>query len=892
VSTSLLTGRPDAPAITQQASEPTLAPVYLGLIATFTVGVSIALALIARRCGAGVAFTAGAVGLATPLAVKLALDIVHVTLGAILPRPRQLPELDEPARREHEARTCVVYPVIVHDSSDIDALVDMMCDVRRSNSALLAHVALVDFADSPTEHRDSDEWLRKEIDDRLVAANLHESGPCLSAIYRRRQWNPVARLWMGWERKRGKLAECVDLLLGRETSFLIQYREDWAAYDRMRDARFIITLDAGSRLAAGAADRLVGAMAHPANRAVIRPESGEVVSGFGILRPRHLNTPAQTWFGSVAYRALPPDSRPSIVQRALRLEQFGGQGIIDVAAFDAALRGRIPQNSVLSHDVVEGIYTGSAVVTSAVLFEDNPGDYLAFRRRNHRWVRGDFQNLRWITRRPGVRTLPPRTPARLSLASRWMLIKILLHNLSVIAVPALLALVWLGAPAGYAGAWTLAVLALWTASIVLQPLGAFLDRFPKPELTARVRLADRVTAAGKNLYVELVRWPIWFVLAADNALVTADAAVRGLYRSFVNKRRALEWTSFALAERSTDGNWRRRWREMWLTPAFAAGLGALVFATNRPALPWAAPLLALWFLSPQAAYWSARRRRSASRLHRTATQPRHAAARPGRPAVEQYVRLAVAGFRRHSTYSSAAAAGIVANVVFALIRAAILLAVVSDDRPMAGYGPAAIIGYVWLSQGLYSVVLIWGDSELSQRVQDGNVVVDLSRPSDVQLSLLASDLGRAAYAVPMRLVPPVVIAALIFPFPWPTRPTTWVLFGLSVVLAVVVSFAARFLVNLAAFWLIETRGLATLYGVVAGVMSGVMLPLAFFPTWTRELMWCTPFPAMLQAPVDIFNEQGIAVNLLAYQLSFAVVLLLLGRVLLHRGVRRLVVQGG
>lgn len=259
---------------------------------------------------------------------------------------------------------------------------------------------------------------------------------------------------------------------------------------------------------------------------------------------------------------------------------------------------------------------------------------------------------------------------------------------------------------------------------------------------------------------------------------------------------------------------------------------------------------------------------------------------------EQYLRLAVAGFRRHSAYAQAAAAGVVTNVVFALIRAAILLAVVAEDRPVAGYDPAAVVAYVWLSQALYAVVLVWGDSELAHRVRDGSIVIDVARPWDLQLSKLALDLGRAAFAVPIRLVPTVVVGAWLFMFRWPSRVETYALFAASVLLAVVVSFAARFIVNLAAFWMMETRGLATLYGVVAGVFSGVTLPVAFFPDWARFAMWCTPFPAMLQAPIDVFTERGHTGWILAQQVVFAVVLLWSGRVVWRRAQRRLVVQGG
>jgi ABC-2 type transport system permease protein len=260
--------------------------------------------------------------------------------------------------------------------------------------------------------------------------------------------------------------------------------------------------------------------------------------------------------------------------------------------------------------------------------------------------------------------------------------------------------------------------------------------------------------------------------------------------------------------------------------------------------------------------------------------------------IDCYTRLMIAGFRRHATYRQAVLAGLVTNAIFALIRVAILLAVVSDRGSVAGYDAADVVGYVWLGQGLYTVVLLWGDSELADRIRSGDVVIDLSRPWHLQLALLAQDLGRAAFAVPTRLVPPMVIATLLFPLRWPTRPLTWLLFTLSVLLAVVVSFAMRFIVNLATFWMMEIRGLGVFYGVTGGVLAGLTLPLAFFPDWIRPVLWCTPFPSMLQAPIDVFTGHGSPLMLLGIQTFMALALLVLGRLLLVRAERRLVVQGG
>lgn len=265
---------------------------------------------------------------------------------------------------------------------------------------------------------------------------------------------------------------------------------------------------------------------------------------------------------------------------------------------------------------------------------------------------------------------------------------------------------------------------------------------------------------------------------------------------------------------------------------------------------------------------------------------------PRRTAAGAYPRLIAAGFRRYLAYWQASLAGLVTNVVFALLRVAVLLGAVREAGTIAGYDEAGVATYAWLSQGLFAVVLIWGDGDLAGRVRSGDVVVDLARPWNLQLAVLATDLGRAAFAACVRVAPPVLLGAALFPFDWPEHWWTWPLFTLSVVLATAVSSTARFLVDLSTFWLMDVRGLASLYGILGGVLSGLTLPVSFFPDWAATAVWCTPFPAMLQTPVDVFGERpGIAAGL-AHQVFFLVVLLGAGALLQRAAERKLVVQGG
>jgi ABC-2 type transport system permease protein len=257
-----------------------------------------------------------------------------------------------------------------------------------------------------------------------------------------------------------------------------------------------------------------------------------------------------------------------------------------------------------------------------------------------------------------------------------------------------------------------------------------------------------------------------------------------------------------------------------------------------------------------------------------------------------YPQLLVAGYRRYASYRQATLAGLATNMVFGLLRAAVLTAVLAERGTVAGYDLPTAVTYVWLGQGLITVVLLWGDQELAHRVRTGDVVVDLGRPWDLQAAMLATDLGRAGHAVATRLLPPAAFGALLFPFRWPERPETWLLFAASVWLAVVVSFGVRFLLNASAFWLLDVRGVMAVWGVVGGVLSGLVVPLAWFPPWAQAVLSWTPFPSLFQSPIDVFTERGNPLAVLATQLTWAALLLLAGRTVLARGTRRLVVQGG
>lgn len=258
--------------------------------------------------------------------------------------------------------------------------------------------------------------------------------------------------------------------------------------------------------------------------------------------------------------------------------------------------------------------------------------------------------------------------------------------------------------------------------------------------------------------------------------------------------------------------------------------------------------------------------------------------------------FAAAGFRRYSAYRSANVAGAVTNTVFGVVKASITVAAIAAaGGAIAGYDARQGASYAWLAQGLVATVALFGWSELAERIRTGDIAVDLARPVDLQVSWLAGDLGRAAFMLLPRGLPPVLIGVLFFDVGVSPHPALYALAPISIVLAVAVSFACRFLVNLAAFWLLDLRGVLTLYMVASNVLAGLIVPVAWFPGWMRAIAAASPFPSMLQAPVDVLSGRASgwhALGTVAVQAFWLVVVLALGRLVLRRALRRLVVQGG
>lgn len=259
-----------------------------------------------------------------------------------------------------------------------------------------------------------------------------------------------------------------------------------------------------------------------------------------------------------------------------------------------------------------------------------------------------------------------------------------------------------------------------------------------------------------------------------------------------------------------------------------------------------------------------------------------------------YPEVARQTFRRMTAYRGATAAGVFTNTVFGFLLAYVLLAVYRERSDVGGFDPVDAVTFTFVAQALIMAVGMFGDPEMAERIRTGDVVADLYRPVDFHLWWASVAYGKAAFYGLFRGIPPFLFGALVFDLRLPAL-TTWPLFAVSVAAAVAVAFGWRFLLSLSAFWLLDDRGATGVGALVALFLSGVFVPIVFFPSWLEATARMLPFASMVQSPVEVFlgKHAGIeALRVIAIQTAWALALAAAGRAVLARAVRRVVVQGG
>ncbi len=551
--------------------------------------------------------------LAIPLVIgisALAVPLVNLLVTLILP-PRTLPRLDFSEGIPDSHRTMVIVPTLLTSAHDVDDLLEAM-EIRYlgNRDPNLFFALLTDFCDAPEQTLPDDAALIAHARAAVEALNAtyHEDRPCIFYLFHRpRVWNPFEQVWMGYERKRGKLEQFNARLRGEAQSAFSDIVGDASL---LGSIQYVITLDTDTQLPRDAARALTGNLAHPLNRPVYDAGKGRIVEGYAILQPRasiSLTSAGQSRFTKLfaGDSGIDPYTREvsDVYQDLFGEGSFIGKGIYDVDAFRLAVDGRFPENLILSHDLLESGYARSALVTDVELIEEHPLSYVIEASRRHRWIRGDWQLAGWLLPRvpgpPGSGgTNAKRQANPLSALSVWKLFDNLRRSLVAPSLLALLAGGWL-LGLGPAWGWTLLV-----AGVVLLPslMSSTIELIRKPEERDwLVHLSLTSQSAVRPIALSLLN----LAFLPYDTMICLGAILRSGVRMLFTRRGLLLWQLPSYASRNARRSLAGFFSEMWGAPALAIALGIAFATSGGPATTWfyAAPVLLLWLMSPVIGWW-------------------------------------------------------------------------------------------------------------------------------------------------------------------------------------------------------------------------------------------------------------------------------------------------
>jgi len=530
----------------------------------------------------------GVLGVAPAIDLSVAI-VNHIVTRGI--RPTLLPALALKGGVPSDLRTLVAVPTMLASRDAVREQVERLEIHYLASLAGELHFALLtDWTDSATEHQEDDDKLLAAARDGVAELNRRygpaPGGDRFLLLHRRRVWNASERRWIGWERKRGKLTELNRLLRGAKGTTYIDPAPIPAG------VRYVITLDADTRLPRETARRLIGKMAHPLNRPRLDPRLRRVVEGYAILQPRVTPALPVGRTGSLFLRVFssasgvdPYAAAVSDVYQDLFGEgSYSGKGIYDVDAFQAALQGRVPESALLSHDLFEGIFARAGLATDVEVVEDFPARYDVAASRHHRWARGDWQLLPWMLGLgPNVRVVP--------MIGRWKMLDNLRRSLSAPSIVAALLAGW-AAPPGSGFIWTIFVLATMAAPPLLPVSAELAQRRPGVALRSHLR------TVGSDLRSALVQLCLMAVFLAHQAWLMSDAIIRTLVRLAITRRHLLEWTPAAQAASGRPLSVVGFYQRMMGGVAVAVAAAIVARFGEPSASPFGIFFAAVWVLAP------------------------------------------------------------------------------------------------------------------------------------------------------------------------------------------------------------------------------------------------------------------------------------------------------
>jgi cyclic beta-1,2-glucan synthetase len=526
---------------------------------------------------------------------SVAVDFVN-WLSTQIVAPHNMPRLDFKKGIPPEFSCMVVIPSLLKNETELESLIHQLENYFLGNSDPSVRFALLtDFVDASQKTLSGEiELIEKAKNgiEHLNARYINEGYAPFYLFHRERVWNPSESVWMGWERKRGKLHEFNRLIRGEsETSIIVQTGD----LDFLPRIRYVLTLDADTLLPRESVRRLTGIFAHPLNQAEFDPQTGVLVDGYTILQPRVQVKPTIA-NRSLFTRVYSGDTTFDLYTRAVSdvyQDLFGegsyvGKGIYDVKAFEHSLKDRVPDNTLLSHDLFEGILGRCGLATNVILFEDFPSHYISYTHRRHRWIRGDWQLLPWL-----MPEIPHRTRDKmhsdLSALDRWKLFDNLRRSLTSPAILALIFGGWLFLP-GMSWFWIALALFPYLLSTVFGIIAVL-----------RARREDQYPeATSRPVQQAVLRSLLQIVFLPHEAIIALDAIATTFVRMAITHKRLLQWVTAAhtVSIFGRDLKIQIAWNEMMFAPFISLFLFFVLVAINPMTLWQAMPFLVTWTSSP------------------------------------------------------------------------------------------------------------------------------------------------------------------------------------------------------------------------------------------------------------------------------------------------------
>ncbi len=579
-------------------------PLYLGTVTAIAAAVTVA--LLRQGYSQGIeAWMLALIGIVSLLCASQLAVAVANWLATLVATPHLLPRMDFSGGIPSESRSLVVVPTILNGAHGVEDLLEAL-EVRylANRNDNLHFGLLTDFSDAHTETLLADQALLDATRDGIVRLNTKypsAKGDSFYLFHRPRRWNPRDAIWMGYERKRGKLADLNALLRGDSSDRFSLVIGDTAV---LLNVKYVITLDTDTQLPRDAARQFVGTMAHPLNRPRYDAKSQLIKAGYGILQPRvaaTLSGANRSRYARMcgAEAGIDPYTRAvsDVYQDLFGAGSFIGKGIYDVDAFERTLNGRFPENRILSHDLLEGCYARSGLLSDVQLYEADPHRYSSDVSRRYRWIRGDWQLARWLLPgAPGAGGRAQKNP--LSALSRWKLFDNLRRSLVPAGYSLLLMLGWtVLSPAWF---WTISVLGIMAIPTLL---AATLEILNKPD---DVWLGQHLAACMRSTGRRLAQVGFTLACLPYEACFSLDAIARTAWRMLLTHKRLLEWTASGDADRDDATDIFVYCRSMWCAMAIAAVMLVYLAVAKPASLLVAWPILVLWLLSPIIAWWMGR----------------------------------------------------------------------------------------------------------------------------------------------------------------------------------------------------------------------------------------------------------------------------------------------